>query len=117
MPFPRFWCTKAQTGHFMCEVPLTLPVGALLSSPPQDQLASEREFELLRERKSREAEEELRRSVQEREEELQEHIRKLERDRAEVEQRVNDLTRSNELYEQVGPHPCSSRLQAVHRDS
>lgn len=66
----------------------------------KDQLASEREFELLRERKSREAEEELRRSVQEREEELQEHIRKLERDRAEVEQRVNDLTRSNELYEQ-----------------
>lgn len=66
----------------------------------KDQLASEKEFELLRERKAREAEEELRRSVQEREEALQAHVRQLEKERAEVEQRVTALTRSNEQYEQ-----------------
>ncbi|XP_065285688.1 ubiquitin carboxyl-terminal hydrolase 8-like [Dermacentor albipictus] len=66
----------------------------------KDQLASEKEFELLRERKAREAEEELRRSVQEREEALQAHIRQLEKERAKVEQKVTDLTRSNEQYEQ-----------------
>lgn len=66
----------------------------------KDQLASEKEFELLRERKAREAEEELRRSVQEREEALQAHVRQLEKERAEVEQRVTALTLSNEQYEQ-----------------
>lgn len=66
----------------------------------KDQLASEKEFELLRERKAREAEEELRRSVQEREEALQAHVRQLEKERAKVEQKVTDLTRSNEQYEQ-----------------
>lgn len=80
----------------------------------KDQLASEREFELLRERKSREAEEELRRSVQEREVELQEHIRKLERDRAEVEQRVTDLTKSNELYEQKLKEKDNELVRIVH---
>uniref|UniRef100_A0A1E1XHB2 ubiquitinyl hydrolase 1 n=1 Tax=Amblyomma aureolatum TaxID=187763 RepID=A0A1E1XHB2_9ACAR len=66
----------------------------------KDQLASEQEFELLRERKAREAEEELRRSVQEREEALQAHIRQLEKERAQVEQRVTDLTKSNQLFQQ-----------------
>lgn len=66
----------------------------------KDQLASEQEYELLRERKAREAEEELRRSVQEREEALQAHIRQLEKERAQVEQRVTDLSKSNQLFQQ-----------------
>lgn len=75
-------------------------LGQELLDLTKDQLASEQEFELLRERRAREAEEGIRELLQEQEEALRERIRLTEKAMRDKEQEVNDLTRSNALFQQ-----------------
>lgn len=66
----------------------------------KDQLDAELKFELLRERRAREAGEEIREALQEQEEALRERVRLTEKAMKEKEQEVNDLTKSNALFQQ-----------------
>ncbi|KAM7314269.1 ubiquitin carboxyl-terminal hydrolase 8 [Ixodes scapularis] len=75
-------------------------LGQELLDLTKDQLAFEQKFELLRERRAREAEEGIRQVLQEQEEALRERIRLTEKAMRDKEQEVNDLTRSNALFQQ-----------------
>ncbi|XP_064463740.1 ubiquitin carboxyl-terminal hydrolase 8-like [Ornithodoros turicata] len=72
-------------------------LGQELLDLSQAQLRSEQEFELLRERRAREAEEASRAALQEEEETLREHIRHIEASMALRDKEMDDLLQQNEL--------------------